>query len=381
MKPPIWGMQSRRIGTLNLATAITCTRASSAFYYTAAPNDGSTAFLASASNNVLRIQNRGTRNAVFMEGARTNLVTKSRALNDAAWTTGTGATVTANAGNGPDGTAVAERLQVGGASNFSPYKGDAAQAGPLVATMWARATSGTTPIRFATRSNPANTSAVGEYQEATLTTTYQRLEAKRTSTGYYIVPCDPRDYTPFGGTGVIASSDSRVDMISLEVGRFPSSYIFTDTTTATRSADQLSVVSGTVPAWMRSGKWTVTISPQCSSAEFILAAAEMTLFAFGTGTNNRIALVLDSGAAKIRVVQGGSSLVLTSGFTWSRWQDMVLSFNSFTGAVTLSGASTGNGTTTGTTWTMPSGDLYVGNVSTVATPYFGEMLPTITQMP
>lgn len=382
MLAPIGSMQARRsggLGSIDLSSVLVCTRASSAFRQIGAANDGSSAFLQSVGNNVLRVQNRGTRDAILLEGARTNLITRSRAINDAAWTAGNGVTITANVGNGPDGTAVADRLQLGGSLAFSPYKGDSAQVGPLVASMYARATSGTTSIRFATRSNPANAAAAGEFHEATIGTTFQRLEAKRTGTGYYLVPCDTRDYTAFGGTGVIAACDARVDLIQLEVGRFPSSPIVTEGTTATRPADQAYVPAAAVPSWWRTGKWVTTLAALCTSAEFVLHATEMTIFAFGTGSNYRVALVLDSGSAKIRVVEGGSTRVLTAAFTFARLQDVVVTFDGPNGQVTIAGAATGNGTTTGTAWSMQTGDVYAGNTSAVGTPYFGEVLPLIQE--
>ncbi len=355
--------------SIDLSTAIVCTRATEASYQTGAENDGSSAFLAWASANVLRVQNRGSRNAIFVEGARQNYLVRSQELTVSPWTqlglAPNHATQTAAANAGPDGANLATRV-VASAVQFSRKQGPATGTGALFSA-WYRATSGTTPVR------PNSNFPSGTPSTQTIGTTYTRVLCPRASAVLNTYPID--------GT-IGGACDAYVDLMQLEVGHFASSAIRTVGSTVTRSADACVIADASIPSWLRSGKWTCTISLECTSAEFIAAATEMTLFAFSTGTNDRISLVLDSGAMKVRVTQGGATKVTTGAITaTSRYLDITLTFDAAAGEVTVAGATTGNGTTAATAWTMQSGDVYVGNGSGGTTPYFGEILPTVSQVP
>ena len=369
MRPmPMASMQARRSGvptTIDLSTAIVCTRSTEASYQTGAETDGSSSFLAWASANVLRVQNRGSRNAIFVEGSRTNTILRSREMTNAAWTAGN-MTQAGNDANGVDATLVAARF-TGTGSQFSARQAITIASGS-VGSVWARAVSGSQPIRM-NYMFPTGTRAT-----QTLTTTYARHVgpvATPTSGTFYVHDCS------IGGNTSIYADGAQV-----EAGQFATSLIRTSASTVTRSADACVIASASIPSWLRSGKWQCTISLECTSAEFIAAATEMTLFAFSTGTNDRISLVLDSGSMKVRVVQGGVTKVTTGAITaTSRYLDITLTFDAAAGSVTVAGATTGNGTTTATAWTMQSGDVYVGNGSGGTTPYFGEILPTVSEVP
>lgn len=381
--PPYANRQARRSGaptSIDLSALIACTRSTEASHQTGAETDGSTPFLAWASANVLRVQNRGSRNAVFVEGARTNQLTRSRDLVNAAWLAGTFATTTGDVGNGPDGAALADRSQVS-SGGHSVYRSSGGEVAPFVLSAWSRATSGTSAQRIGLRTSSAVVAAGCFTEYASVGTTYQRSQCIRNANGYFAFIHDGTSHSGVGGTGAVAC-DLRTDLHQLEPGAFASSAIRTTTTAVTRSADACVIASASIPAWLRSGKWQTTIALECTSAEFIAAATEMTLFAFSTGTNDRISLVLDSGSMKVRVTQGGATRVTTSAITaTSRYLDITLTFDSAAGSVTVAGATTGNGTTTATAWTMQSGDVYVGNVSGGTTPYFGEILPTVAEVP
>lgn len=80
------------------------TRSTTAFYMTTAGVLTSAAIDAKRDNHFTVIG--GTR-SLLLEGSRINDFTRSQELDDAAWTK-TGCTISANAGNGPDGTATAD---------------------------------------------------------------------------------------------------------------------------------------------------------------------------------------------------------------------------------------------------------------------------------
>ena len=95
---------------LDLTQGGTFARSSAAYYYTQAPTDGSSAFLASASPGTRRVENRGDGLGIgyLSEKSATNYVLRSRALDNAAWTAGAGS-ISADAQAGPDGSGIADR--------------------------------------------------------------------------------------------------------------------------------------------------------------------------------------------------------------------------------------------------------------------------------
>ena len=118
---------------------------------------------------------------------------------------------------------------------------------------------------------------------------------------------------------------------------------------------------------MRSGSWVVVIAPRRASTEAADTSTE-TLFAFGSGTDNRAHI--DS-SNRVVVREGGVDVVTTGALTWSADQAITLTFDAALGSVTVAGATTGDGTTTDTAWTMPTGDVQVGNDAALGTAFFG----------
>lgn len=154
---------------------------------------------------------------------------------------------------------------------------------------------------------------------------------------------------------------------------FPSQLIETAGGVTARPADNAKIAHASVPAAMRSGSFRVTIKPRRASAQ-TNDTTTGTLFAFGSGTDNRI--YIDS-SNRVVVRQGGATKVQSGALTWSNDQAITITFDAAAGSVTVSGATTGNGTTTDTTWTMPTGDVQVGNDAALSTAYFGSISPPV----
>lgn len=159
-----------------------------------------------------------------------------------------------------------------------------------------------------------------------------------------------------------------------EGAAFASSYIRTSGGPEPRAADILTHNYATVPRYMRSGRWSIGISPEFSSAEGITHAGDQTLFSFAEDSSERIFFVVDSGALKLRVVSGGATKVTTGALTFSAHPYITLTFDA-AGAITVTGAASGNGTFTGSSWAFPSNSptLYTGARKTGADPYFGRI--------
>lgn len=367
--------------SLNLSVpgVVTVTRASEASYQTGVETDATGSFLAWAPNNTLRIQNRiPGRDAIFVEGARTNQIfysENSLQFGTNAWQD-FGGTKTAGQAAPDGGTDAVRWLTTSGAGGFGENNPRVFGANVRNAASYFirrgstsdNESGGNIYRSVSGRVFPADGVARNVWRRLTYNTLMNvELQSIQPVIGFPVggPPGGIRDAIPWG--------------MQSENGTFVSSYIRTSGATAARAVDTAMISSGNVPSWMRSGAFQFIISPECSGDEFVLHATEMTLFAWGTGTGNRIALILDAGVPKLRVVQGGVTMVTSTALAWSNWQDITITLDSARGYLVVTGANGGNDVYVGTPWTMPGGDLYVGNVSTSATPYFGEFLPSINQ--
>lgn len=156
-----------------------------------------------------------------------------------------------------------------------------------------------------------------------------------------------------------------------EDGGFASQHIETSGAAGTRLADEAVIEDADVPAAMRLGAWQITIKPRRASTQANDTITD-TLFAFGAGLDNRISI---NASNQVVVRQGGTDRVTTGALTWSADQAITLTFDAAAGTAIVAGATTGNGTTTGTAWTMPTGDVQVGNDAALGTAFFGAISP------
>lgn len=156
-----------------------------------------------------------------------------------------------------------------------------------------------------------------------------------------------------------------------EDGAFMSQLIETSGSAGTRLADDAVIEDADVPAALRSGAWEIVITPRRASTQ-ANDTSTATLFAFGSGTDNRIFV---NASNQIVVREGGVDVVTTGALTWSNDQAITLTFDAAAGEVTVAGATTGNGTTTDTPWAMPTGDVQVGNDAALGSAFFGSISP------
>lgn len=176
------------------------------------------------------------------------------------------------------------------------------------------------------------------------------------------------------GTGRVqeqgVNDDSEVDIWGwqIEEGGFSTQVIRTIGVPLTRAADDAYIPSAIVPQQMKTGRWQVDIYPRRASTQTADESTE-TLFAFATGTDDRI--YFDTTTNQIRVRQGAVTKVSSNVLTWSANQKLTLTFDAQAGSITVTGATTGNGTVIDQTWTMPSNDVQIGNINSLNRAFFG----------
>ena len=210
--------------TSSLPGSVTFTRASTGTYF------NSSGVLSSAAIDVARIDTNPSTLAargLLIEESRTNGLTYSEQLDNAAWTKGSGTVVTANQATAPDGATTAD-LVVGDGGGGGIYN-NAAIGASLARTrsVYMRSVSGTCTV---TMKDPGLTVGV---VNCDLTTTWQRFTLSETTTGLGLWVAN----IPAGGIYMWGAQ--------IEVGGTVSSYIPTVAATATRAVD---AASFTVPA-------------------------------------------------------------------------------------------------------------------------------------
>jgi len=246
----IWGAQLEQsdVATPYVKSNVTFTsRASSATYYdkdgviqTAAVNEARTAaYLPDGNGNFV------SAGPLLLEPAGTNLVLQSEDFSTS-WTIGGNTTVTPNYGTAPNGTATADRVQM--PNNIGTVVTQAVTTVPglpYVFSIYARATSGTSPLVL----------VLGTASQAfTLTESWQRYSISFTATGA-------------STNAQLDNGSNAIDVLvwgaQLEQSSYPTSYIPTAGSQVTRAADVSDGGANTFGnSWYRQDEGTVFSAAQ-----------------------------------------------------------------------------------------------------------------------
>ena len=118
------------------------------------------------------------------------------------------------------------------------------------------------------------------------------------------------------------------------------------------------------PAEMKSGRWSVIVTPSQSSAASFATFAIQGIFALGD-TGDEIYLLGSGGYVQLRAVIGGVSYTNTGdGISYTAGMPLTITVDTGAATMTVSGAITGNLVTSlGSPFTFQSGTLYVGRRS------------------
>lgn len=349
---------------LNLDPTVggTITRALEASYLTSANT------LAWAGANVRRVPYTG---GVQIEGGRTNDLLWSEAPSNAAWTKGGGASVAASGVAAPDGAFDVETVTFTASATdrvTQPAQTIPANAAQGVFTIWLRSdVAKTVDLRMLQKDG----ATYGASVPCVLTTAWQRFElnqavgagASAPVLGVWNADALATGYQHWGA----------MFECSAALCQFPSSYIRTGAATVARPTDTFSYsAAGQYPESFRTRGLRVRYAAECTSTE-MGGSTHHVLFA----TSNSDLLYLQVIAGVVRaVLYGGGVLLATSApLTFSREQLLVVDALPNVGAVTVSGATTGNGTTGTAAGTLVAATMIFGRYySTDAYQAFGRFV-------
>jgi hypothetical protein len=161
----------------------------------------------------------------------------------------------------------------------------------------------------------------------------------------------------------------------MEEAGYPSSLIETTGVAATRAAETLDFARGSLDPLFVEGKWQITFWPTHSRAARNAdptRAATATIFSFEDDQDgaNSIDLEFVASSGILRLQQAGiGPYAQLTGVDWSAYSPLVVTVDMSTGFLELSGAVSGNGSTTGSAppCTQPDTRVRVGRSLTFTT--------------
>lgn len=378
---PAYAARHRNPVGLDLSTGGTFSRGLAAFYFTQAPTDGSSAFLASAGSGVRRAsENRGDGYGVglLMEKSATNYMLRSRALDNAAWTN-TANISAVNANGGPDGSNLADRLTLlsGGVGVYQIAPGPA---GAVIGSHWCRAVSGTNKNQIYTFDNSGTHSLFA--RGVTTTTTYQRNDTSGgvATTNSGMIVGDGRNLSGAGVTvlGIdfgAHTEDNYVDMVQLEVGYYPTSPIDTAGAAVTRPQDVLSYADGEYPPELLTTGGVIRFAFDASSAEINNSGELWYLIAGGSSNDCVVVQGGGSGTCNFRLFCSGSMVAEIVTVAFARGDYVDVTFKPQAGYLAIDGPTTGFASDTGTGVAWPAmTDIFIGDDGGSSGPVTGRYL-------
>lgn len=318
----------------------TFARTSSGTYMTAART------LVTAGNNVLRIEDRGDGNGAhaLFEGAATNL---NRYRKPSDFSNKNAVVINSLAGTSLLDERTQDTVEFGQASpnhQIFDNPGLTYTAEAHTGSIWVKVLSGTNSSQNFARNLSNETGTIlatdspSDWEYKTATATFAGTEGL----GQLV-----RDNAAETKTWIW-------DCHQLETGEYATSYIDVSGAQASRVADSLTFASGVYPVDLVSGIWEWDVFPYFSQAE--LAAGGVAVLASFGGAND--VLQYDGDANAFEIVTSGTRRGITSALTFSRHQKLTLKQDWINRELTISGATTGNGTVS-----LSSSDEWPSNVT------------------
>ena len=237
---------------------------------------------------------------LLVEEERSNLITYS-VVSTTGWSISS-STLTNNATTAPDGTNTAARIQVSGGGYVAETNIPVSAGTTYTFSFWLKSVSGsgTWGINIYEGSVGHNRTTVNITEE------WQRVSYTYTPTGTQV-----NVYVSDDRESLATISDGYVWGAQLEAGAFPTSYILTSGSTATRNPDNVSMEGDNFSDWYNPSEGTIFYDQTVISYPSTAVSAFYT-FSDGTG-NNRISGFIPTGSNhRLRIDESGSNTYLAN---------------------------------------------------------------------
>jgi hypothetical protein len=241
---------------------------------------------------------------ISLEEQWTQLIQNPRDMAGTGWTAkGGSATYTANAGNGPDGSATADRNNFGsgGVNTYSQYQtvSGLTTLSPYTCSFWIRATSGTS----AQQSTWFRSTSVGQRDyQASIGETWQRRQMTDVGAGTTLSLIVAEGRLISGLSTIVTASDVLSDLHNARAGRYAlrSSAI----SNGVVAPDDLSYAEGEWDTRLATAEWSIYVYPKWATTDLV-SGDERWILSYG-GANDGVRFRHDGTGVKVEVVDGGS---------------------------------------------------------------------------
>jgi hypothetical protein len=234
---------------------------------------------------------------LLIEESRTNLVTYSEDFSQSVWIKQNGFSITSNTAIAPDGTLTADTASIVNLNAEYLYQNLGLPAGTYTLSCWIKSVNASSSFSISSYSGVDGSQS----SSFTATNTWKRFSHTVTVstpvTGFY--PCIPS----------VSGEQFYIWGAQVEAGSFPTSYIPTSGSTATRVVDITKITGSNFSSWYNQNEGTIVYESALTHFPRNLAYRKLFSINAGTGSQDNVihALAVESNTTVLSAIWNNSS--------------------------------------------------------------------------